>query len=430
VDGGAGDGAIEQPLPLGHHGTAQGLPAAIEGAVAVAEVGAPAPAELRRYVGYSLVSSIGLTNAIWVIYLKERGLSLGEIGVAEAFFHLAPITLELPTGSLADVFGRKWSLAVGSLMAACSALLMLAVHDLWLALPAMYLGGASMTFASGAQQAFLYDALAERGGTDRFSKVFGRLISASFLVVGLTTWLGASLAELSFVWPYALTVGVGLLGAYLAATLREPERERAAHRSMGRTIVEALRIVRGRPRLAALLLFGAVFWTAVTLIELYAQAVLDGMGLATSAIGLLIGGSFVVVAAGAWVAHRVTARGGFRAWTVGLTLLTVGGALGLGSEALLLAVVTYVAFEFGTGLYEPILIDRVNRDLAAPQRATVLSVQGFLFSLTMVWAFPLVGWIAGRAGWLAAYGAVSAGLLAALVAWLAVETRARPANRI
>jgi hypothetical protein len=106
VDGQPGDAVAEQPLPLGHHGTAQGLPAAVEGAVAAAEVGAPvAPAELRRYVAYSLVSSIGLTNGIWVIYLKERGLSLGEIGDAEAFFHLAPITLELPTGTLAHVLG-------------------------------------------------------------------------------------------------------------------------------------------------------------------------------------------------------------------------------------------------------------------------------------------------------------------------------------
>ena len=68
---------------------------------------------LRHYYGYQLVSEVGLTSAIWVLYLRERGMSLGEIGLAEAVFHLAPITLELPTGSLADVLGQKWSLAIG-----------------------------------------------------------------------------------------------------------------------------------------------------------------------------------------------------------------------------------------------------------------------------------------------------------------------------
>lgn len=424
MTGKPGNGGDEYLVPPGHHGTAQGLTAAVEATGLAPELGVPeAPPGLGRYIGYSLVSSIGLTNAIWVVYLKDRGLSLGEIGIAEACFHLAPLTLELPTGSLADVAGRKWSLAMASLLATVSALLMIGVDGLWLALPAMYLGGASMTFASGAQQAFLYDALAERGGSDRFSRVFGRLLSVSFVVIGATAWFGAWLAEFNFVWPYALTAMVGLVGTGLALTLREPERERSPHRSIVRTIGEALQIVRGRPRLASLLIFGSIFWTSVTLIELYAQAVLDDMGFATGSIGLLIGGSYSVIAAGAWVAHRLSARGGFRPWTVGLTLLVAAGGLALGSKVLIPAVIAYVIFQFGTGIYEPMLADRVNRDVAAPQRATILSIQGLLFSLNMVWAFPAIGWIAGRAGWLTAYGVVSTALLVALLGWLLIERR-------
>jgi len=254
---------------LGHHGTAQEAPIAADGLIVGDAGGAlPPPSDLRRYIGYQLVSSFRVTGAIWVIFLADRGLSLGEIGLAEAAFHLAPVTLELPTGSLADLFGRKWSLAMGSLLAAAAALLMLAAHGLWLAVPAMYLAGAAMTFESGAQQAFLYDALAAGGGSDRFSRVFGRLISASFLVTGISAFLGGALADRSFVYPYAVAVGIGLVGVWLAVGLREPARERTPHRSVARTIGESLAIVRGRPRLAAMLVFGAIFWTSVTLAEL------------------------------------------------------------------------------------------------------------------------------------------------------------------
>jgi MFS family permease len=407
---------------LGHHGTAQEAPIATDGLV-FGDTGRalPAPSGLRRYIGYQLVSSFRLTGAIWVIFLADRGLSLGQIGLAEAAFHLAPVTLELPTGSLADLFGRKWSLAMGSLLGVISALLMLAVHQLWLAIPAMYLAGAAMTFESGAQQAFLYDALAAGGGSDRFSRVFGRLISAGFLVTGVSAFLGGALADQSFVWPYALAAGIGLIGVWLAVGLQEPARERATHRSIGRTIGEALATVRERPRLGAMLLFGAIFWTSVTLAELYAQAVFDGMGLPPSRIGLLVGGSFVMVAAGAWLAHRLTSRGTFTVWTIGLSLLTVGGVLGIASEVLPLAIVAFVLFEFGTGIYEPLLADRINREVEASRRATILSLNGFLFSLTMIWAFPLVGWVAGRAGWLVAFSGVSVVLLASLVIWLLSE---------
>ena len=412
----------------GHHPTTQDVPPRGDGPILICAGGGqhqplPGPADLRRYVVYQVVASVRFTGAIWVIFLADRGLSIGQIGLAEACFHLAPLTLELPTGSLADIVGRKWSLAIGSLLGVASSLLMLAVNDVWLALVAMYLAGAAFTFESGAQQAFVYDSLAAGGGADRFSRVFGRLLSLSFLVIGATAWLGGVLADVSFAWPYALSAAFAALGAWLAAGLPEPARAPLLHRSLRRTIGEALVLVRGTPRLAALLLFGSVFWTAVALIELYAQAVLAGIGLAPSMVGLLIGGSLVLVAAGAWVGHRVTSRGSFRGWTIGLAALTAIGALGMGSEVLAIAVVTLLVFQFGTGLYEPFLADRVNRDVAAPRRATILSLQGFLYSLNMVWAFPLVGWVAERAGWLVAFSGVIAVLGLALVAWLVVDRR-------
>jgi hypothetical protein len=48
-----------------------------------------------------------LTGGIWILYLKSRGLSLAEIGLAESAFHLAPVLLELPSGSFADLVGRR-----------------------------------------------------------------------------------------------------------------------------------------------------------------------------------------------------------------------------------------------------------------------------------------------------------------------------------
>jgi MFS family permease len=385
------------------------------------------PPRLGRFVGYQLLAEVGLTQGIWILYLQDRGYGLGQIGVAEAVFHLAPLTLELPTGSLADVAGRKWSLALGSLCVALAAALMLSLPEgggaFWLVLIAMYVSGASYTFRSGAQQAFLYDSLAARGAAGGFTRFFGRLTSASYLVVAATVWLGATLAEVTYAWPYALSIGVGLAAAWLASGLREPERERAAHRSLIRTVGEALRIVRGRPRLLSLQVLGAAFWTLVACLEMYGQPVFRDLGLSKAAIGVLLGGSFVVVAAGTWVAHHVTAWGGFRPWAIGLSALTIAAGLALGSGVLVLAVVVFVVMEFGTGLFEPVLAERINREAPTAQRATILSLDGFLFSLNMVWMFPLIGWLAERVSWLAAFGAAGALLTVALGAWLVVTSR-------
>jgi dipeptide/tripeptide permease len=140
-------------------------------------------------------------------------------------------------------------------------------------------------------------------------------------------------------------------------------------------------------------------------------------------IGVVLGCSFLVVAAGTWVAHHVTAWGGFRAWAIGLSLLTISAGLALGSDAIVLALGVFVVMEFGTGLFEPVLADRINREAPAAQRATILSLDGFLFSLNMVWMFPLIGWLAERVSWLAAFGAAGTLLAVALAVWLIVSAR-------
>lgn len=163
--------------------------------------------------------------------------------------------------------------------------------------------------------------------------------------------------------------------------------------------------------------FGAGLWTLLALIGLYAQAVLAERGLSTSAVGQVIGGSLLCTAVGSWFAHRLTARGAFPLWTVAVTA-AIGGGLGLGGGALAIAVGTHLLAELAAGVYEPLLAARVNADIGAAQRATILSVEGFLFSITMIWAFSLVGWAAGRLGWLAAYAGAGGVVLALLGAWL------------
>lgn len=389
---------------------------------------AATPTGLGRFYAYQVVAELSFTGGIWILYLQHRGFSLPEIGLAESVFHLAPVTLELASGSIADVLGRKWSLVAGCLLATASAALMLRADSLPWLLPAMYLGGASYAFRSGATQAFLYDNLAETDGAGRYAGLWGRLLSVSYLVIAATTGLGGVLADRSFALPYALTIGAGLLAAALAAGLREPARERPAHRSLLRTVREALGIVRTHPGLAALLAFGAGLATLLTLIGLYAQAVLSEQGLAPSQIGPIIGATLLCTALGSWFSGRIGVRIGFVRAIVATTIATVGAALGMGSGMLLLTVGLYLLAELVTGVFEPLLSERLNRGLPAAQRATILSVEGFVFSIAMIWAFPLFGAAAGRFGWLPAYAGAGLVVLLLLAGWLATERRsgARP----
>jgi MFS family permease len=383
-------------------------------ATLAAAAAAPPGTDLRRFYVFQVINDFSFTASIWIIFLQGRGFSLAEIGLAEAAFHLAPVTLELPSGSFADVLGRKWSMTAGALLIAGSTALMFVADSLWMLLPAMYLNGAAYAFRSGAQQAFLFDSLGSEPTGTRFTSLFGKLNAVAYVAIAATSTLGAALAERDYAWPFGLAVGAGLAAAWLAAGLKEPERPREGRRGMGGTIVEALRIVRGNRQLLSLIVFAASLWTVSALVHLYAQAVLSERGLTPFEIGVVFGVTLFTTAIGAWLAGRLIGLRPFWFWTVAVTGVIAGSGLLLAGAPVPVAVLGLVAAELFAGAFEPMVAQRVNDAITSAQRATVISVEGFLYSLTMVWAFPLFGWAAERYGWLVAYG-IAAGIVGALL---------------
>ncbi|MXY85436.1 MAG: MFS transporter, partial [Chloroflexi bacterium] len=54
---------------------------------------------------------------VWIIFLQdERGLSLTQVGLMEAVFWSCMMLFEVPTGAIADRFGRRTSLALGGFL--------------------------------------------------------------------------------------------------------------------------------------------------------------------------------------------------------------------------------------------------------------------------------------------------------------------------
>ncbi len=345
--------------------------------------------------------------------------------MAESFFHLAPVTLELPSGSIADILGRKWSMAMGALLIAVSTALMFVADSLWLLLPAMFLNGAAFAFRSGAQQAFLFDSMGAEESGGRFTRLLGRLNAMSYVAIAATSALGATLADRNYALPFGLTVGFALAAVWLALGLKEPARPKEERASVGGTILEALRIVRGNRQLLTVIIFVASLWTMSALVYLYAQALLSERGLPTAQIGIILAMTTIVTAGGAWIAGRLASIRSFNFWAVAATGAIAGSGLLLAGAPLAVALAGLFVAEFFAGTFEPMVGQRVNDAISSAQRATVLSVQSFLYSVTMIWAFPLFGIVAEQRGWLTAY-AVAAGLIVVVLGVFLATGRSGP----
>ena len=105
-----------------------------------------------------------LSAVIVPFYTQWGGLTLAQMMAMNAWFMAWNFALEVPTGAVADVFGRKWSMVLGALCAAVAALVYVATHSIGVFLAAEVLYAVAYTLVSGADDALAFHQLATLRG--------------------------------------------------------------------------------------------------------------------------------------------------------------------------------------------------------------------------------------------------------------------------
>ena len=145
------------------------------------------------YLLLTLLSTLA-ASFIWginTLFLLDAGLSNTAAFAANAFFAVGQLVFEVPTGVVADVWGRRVSFLLGCATLLVSTLLYLYMWDvqagMWGWAIASILLGLGFTFFSGAVEAWLVDALDATGFAGRLESVFGRAQA----VAGAATLIGS-----------------------------------------------------------------------------------------------------------------------------------------------------------------------------------------------------------------------------------------------
>ena len=133
--------------------------------------------QIRKLYLVTILTNLSLTGA-WVAILAARGFSLVEIGLAETVFHICSLIFEIPSGILADLYGRKRMLALGRVAAMTGDLIMIFSRGLGMVCLSFVFHAMSYNFASGSGEALAYDSLKEDG---RESSYEGYVSTSSIL---------------------------------------------------------------------------------------------------------------------------------------------------------------------------------------------------------------------------------------------------------
>ena len=138
---------------------------------------------------------------VFALMFLQFGLNLSQFSLSNLIWAVAIVSLEVPSGALADVVGRKKLVVLAAfLMILEMVVLLVATPEpgpLLLALFCLnrFLSGAGEAMASGADEALAYDTLREHGLEDRWGEVLEWLNRLSSLAFFIAMLVGAAVFD-------------------------------------------------------------------------------------------------------------------------------------------------------------------------------------------------------------------------------------------
>ena len=363
---------------------------------------------IPRFLAFRALISFQLLFGIWVIYLQEdRGLSLGQVTGMEGPFWLAMVLLEVPTGVVADRYGRKTSLLLGGGIYT-TAVVVFAIAGNYPLLFASYIAFAlAMTLFSGADGALVYDSLKPLGREHEYQRIWGLAWAVQSGGAAIAIFLAGPIAsQIGLRAPILIDAGIAVAGTALALTLFEPPRHDEG--GVRLTVVAATRraasIAWHTRTLRLAFAFGSFVTAGAFATEVLVQPYLRSHDVSLAWFGPLLLVHSLAATAGALWAGRVQGRLGWRSLLLLLLVIVLGPLALLTLVDSLWMFAAYLALGAAGGLQEPIFSDFVNRRVPSSLRATSLSLRSLCYSLVLAAMLPVMGAVGEREGLPVAFG--------------------------
>ena len=370
---------------------------------------------IRRFSLYGFLKNQRYFEPFIILFFLQQGLSFTQIGFLIGFRELCVNILEIPSGALADLYGRRRCMVISFVAYVASFTIFGLSQTYWHLFPAMLLFATGEAFRTGTHKAMIFTWLRLQGRESEKTKIYGYTRSWSKLGSALSTVLATIFVlvtnNYTYVFYYSIIpylLGLINLMTYPKELDGQPAdavslRDILSH--LRETIRDAVRL----PRLRRLVIESMAFEGVFKAVADYLQPVLKSLALALPVLltlgdiqrsAILVGVVYsLLYLASAYGSRRSNDIAGYlggeesgsrHLWRVVMVAYAVMTPL-LFFEYYYAAVVGFMLLYVAQNIWRPMLIGRFETFATETHGATVLSIESQAKSLTTMILAPLLG---------------------------------------
>lgn len=349
------------------------------------------------------------------MFFLQQGLSFTQIGFLIAFRELSINVMEIPSGAIADLFGRRRSMILAFVAYIASFAVFGFSQEYWHFFIAMFLFAVGEAFRTGTHKAMIFTWLRNEGRLDEKTKVYGYTRSWSKIGSAVSTVLAVVFVLLTNDYSYVFFFAIIPYFAGLINFLTYPKElegqpcENVSLRDIVFHLWECVHAALVVRKLRRLILESMSFEGVYKAVADYLQPIVNNMALLlpifvawsqTRRSAVMIGAVYVVIYLASAYASRNSyrlanfaggeERGSRLLWKVVFVLYVALIPL-LFFEYYYAAVIGFVILALIQNLWRPVLISRFDAFTTEAKGATVLSIESQAKSVSTMIIAPVLG---------------------------------------
>jgi MFS family permease len=333
---------------------------------------------------------------IIVLFFQEHGLSLTEVMILQAIYSLSVALFEIPSGYIADIFGRKQTIVFSTIFSFIGFLVFSFYGGFYAFALAQVLVGIGGSLMSGSDIAIIYDTLLETKSKTSYTKIEGRNYAIGNFSEAAAGILGGFLAVGSLYLPIYVQTSILFFSIPIALTLVEPtiHEENKLDRSF-RAIMEVVKFsLVDNTRLRWLIIYSSAMGVATLSMAWFAQPFFKEVGVPLAYFGILWAGLNFSAGLTSFNAHQFDKKENNYKLLIYISLGIVTSFILLGFNSSIFGLVFILIIYLLRGIVTPILRNAINENTTSNKRATVLSIRSLIIRISFAIIAPILGYIA------------------------------------
>jgi MFS family permease len=333
---------------------------------------------------------------IIVLFFQEHGLSLTEVMIIQAIYSLSVAVFEIPSGYIADLFGRKHTIVLSTIFSFSGYLVFSFFGGFYAFAAASTLVGIGGSLMSGSDSALLYDTLLETGDKKTYTKIEGRNYAIGNFSEATAGILGGFLAVSSIYLPIYVQTGILFLSIPIALTLVEPtmHKENKIERSFKAILGVVKFAMVENAKLRWLIIYSSAMGVATLAMAWFAQPFFKEVEIPLAYFGILWAGLNFSAGLTSFNSHKFDKDESNTKMLLYLALAMATSFVFLGFNMSLFGIIFIVFIYLLRGIVTPILRNAINENTSSNKRATVLSIRSFIIRISFAICAPIFGYLA------------------------------------